>query len=536
MPIESGRTPSRTHSGAHVLAIDLGSGGPKSAVIDDNARIVASASERVPIILLPDGGAEQDPGAWWAGVLKTAKEAITDSGVSPDSIIAVTCTSQFSVVVPVDENGDHLMNAVHWLDIRGGRYNREIIRGFPSIQGYGIGKLMTWVRLTGLAPTRSGVDGIGHILFIKHERPEIFKKTHKFLEPLDFLNLRLTGRCVATQESMMPMLLIDSRKWGCTEYDDRLLRMTGLPRDMFPDLVENRERIGTLLPSVAAELGLSPSTPVIAGTNDSNASAIGAGAVRDFDAIFYIGTSLVLTCQLPFKKTDLFHTMTVMPSGIRDRYLLMAEQGTGGKVLEFFLKNIIYPDDEFATGTMPDDAFVRANTVAAEAPPGSGGLIFMPWLNGTICPEENGDIRGGFFNMSLSTTRAHMTRAVMEGLALNNRWTLHYAEKFTGRTFPSFRFAGGGALSGLWAQINADILSVPIHVVDDPTRTALRGAALLAFNKMGYRSFEEIPDLVKITGTYTPDGSTGPVYESLYANYREIFARNKKIFTSLNGA
>ncbi len=534
MTVESARNGNLPLSGTHVLAIDLGSGGPKSAVISDTGRVIASASERVPILLLPNGGAEQDPGAWWAGALRTAKKAITGSGASPDNIIAVTCTSQFSVVVPIDENGDHLMNAVHWLDTRGGPYNREIIRGFPSIQGYGIGKLLAWVKRTGLAPTHSGVDGIGHILFIKHERPEIFRRTHKFLEPIDFLNLRLTGRCAATQESMIPMLVIDSRKWGCTEYDAKLLRLAGLSRDIFPDLVENRAQVGTLLPEVAAELGLSPSTPVIAGSNDTNASVIGSGAVRDFDGIIYIGTSLVLTCHLPFKKTDLFHTMTTMPSGIRDRFLLMAEQGTGGKALEFFLKNIVYAEDGFGTGAIPDDVYDRANAIAAGVPPGCDGVLFMPWLNGTICPEENGDIRGGFFNLSLSSTRGQMTRAVMEGLAYNSRWTLHYAEKFTGRRFPSFRFAGGGALSALWAQIHADILGAPIHVVDDPTRTTLRGAALLAFNKLGRRSIDEFPDLVSITRTYTPEESTRRVYDAMYTQFRELFTRNKKIFTALN--
>ena len=534
MATTQGSTAPGTTRDPHILAIDLGSGGPKSAVISGNGKVTASAAERVPIILLPNGGAEQDPAAWWSGALRTAKKAIADSGVSPGSIIAVICTSQFSVAVPVDENGDHLMNAIHWLDSRGGRYNREIIRGFPSIQGYGIGKLLKWVRLTGMAPTHSGVDDIGHILFVKNERPDIYRKTHKFLEPLDYLNLRLTGKIAATQESMITMLLVDARTWGCTEYDDRLLRLAGLPREKFPDLLPNRSVIGPLLPSVAAELGLSPSTPVIAGLYDTNASAIGSGAIQDFDGIIYIGTSLVLTCHLPFKKTDLFHTMTTMPSGIKDRYLLFAEQGTGGKALEFFLRNIVYADDAFGTGDMPDDAFIRANTIAAGAPAGCDGVLFMPWLNGTICPQENGDARGGFFNMSLSSTRSLMTRAVLEGLAYNSRWTLQFAEKFSGRTFPSFRFAGGGALSPLWAQIHADILGRPVNVVEDPTHTTLRGAALLALNKMGVRSVEEFPDLVKITKTYVPDTSTRPVYDRLFTQFRELFARNGKIFTALN--
>jgi xylulokinase len=534
METRPGNTAPRSTRDPHILAIDLGSGGPKSALINDTGKVVASATERVPILLLPNGGAEQDPAAWWSGALQTAKQAIAASGVKPDSIIAVICTSQFSVAVPVDENGDHLMNAVHWLDTRGGPYNRAIIAGFPSIQGYGIRKLLKWVKLTGMAPTHSGVDDIGHILFVKHERPDIYRKTHKFLEPLDYLNLRLTGKIAATQESMITMLMVDARKWGCTEYDDRLLRLAGLPRDIFPDLLPNRAVIGPLLPSVAAELGLSPSTPVIAGLYDTNASAIGSGAIQDFDGIIYIGTSLVLTCHLPFKKTDLFHTMTTMPSGIRDRHLLFAEQGTGGKALEFFLKNIVYAGDEFGTGAMPDDAFIRANTIAAGVPAGCDGVLFMPWLNGTICPQENGEARGGFFNLSLSSNRGHMTRSVLEGLAFNSRWTLGFAEKFAGRTFPSFRFAGGGALSPLWAQIHADILGVPINVVDDPTHTTLRGAALLALDKMGVRSVEEFPDLVKIARTYVPDPSTRPVYDRMFNQYRELFARNRKIFTALN--
>jgi xylulokinase len=272
----------------------------------------------------------------------------------------------------------------------------------------------------------------------------------------------------------------------------------------------------------------------MAGINDTNASAIGAGAVREFDGVIYIGTSLVLTCHLPFKKTDLFHLMTSMPSPVRSRYLLMAEQGTGGKSLEFFLRSIVYADDGFATGPVPDDVYERVNHIAAKVPAGSEGVLFLPWLNGTLAPEENATARGSFFNLSLSSTRSHMTRALLEGIAYNNRWTVGPAEKFIGRKFDHFRFAGGGALSDVWAQIHADVLGVPIHQVANPTHVTTRGAAFLAFDKLGVRSLGELKDRVQIRRVFEPDESNRALYDKMYAQFRALYKRNKKVFAALN--
>lgn len=519
----------------HVLAIDLGSGGPKAAVVSESGQIRASASEKVALNLLPNGGVEQDPMEWWAGIKRAAKKAINESGVAPENITAVSCDSQYFVIVPVDNKGEPLMNAIHWLDSRGAPYNTSLIRGFINIEGYGITKLLRWIRLTGLAPSKSGIDSVGHILFLKHECPDIYRNTWKFLEPMDFIAMRLTGRCAASQETMIPFMAVDNRTWGVTDYHEGLLRLAELDREKLPDLVTNKDFVGPLLPEVAHELGLMPSTRVIAGSNDTNASAIGSGSVRDFDGLIYIGTSLVLTCHLPFKKTDIFHAITTMPSPLADRYLLFAQQGTGGKALEFYLNTMVYGQDEFSTGPMPGDLYLRANSMASDSPAGSGGVIFMPWLNGTITPEENGTVRGGFFNLSLSTNRAHMTRAVMESIAFNNRWTSEVAEKFIGKPFKCFRFAGGGALSELWAQIHADVLGVPIHQVDDPTRTTLRGTAMLAINRLGLRRVDEIPGLVKIRKIYEPNPANKAVYDKLFRQYRQLFIRNKKIFKALNG-
>jgi xylulokinase len=523
-----------SNSPKYVLAIDLGSGSYKAAIVSDIGEVIASAEENITTHLLPDGGAEQDPEQWWNGAKKSAKSVIVQSKVTPEDIVAVGCDSQWSVVVPVDENAAPIMNAVHWLDTRGGKYNRRIASGFPRVQGYNLFKLMKWIKLAGMVPTHSGVDSLGHVLFIKNERPDIYARTHKFLEPMDYLTSRLTGKITATQKTMSIFMIMDIRQWGSLEYSDELLDMAGVEREKFPELIPNDGVVGPLDPSVAQELGLLPTTRVIAGIGDSNVSAIGSGAVRDFETIIYIGTSYYMNCHVPFKKTDINHMMGSLPCPFRSKYMLFAEQGTGGRCVEHYLKNIVYPDDEFNTGPKPDDAYERFNTIASRAPAGSGGVIYLPWLNGTIAPAENPNARGGFMNLSLNTTRSHMTRAIMEGLAYNNRWAKGAAEKFIGRSIKQFRFSGGGALSDVWAQIHADVLGVPIHQIDDPINTTVRGTALLAFVSLGYRSVDEIPELIKIKQVFEPDGANQALYDRMYTQYRELFKKNKKIFAALN--
>jgi len=519
----------------HVLAIDLGSGSIKAAVVSETGRVIACAAAPVATRLLENGGAEQDPRAWWEDALETARRAVRDSDVPPDAIVAVACDSQWSVVVPVDKNAEPLMPAVHWLDTRGAPYNRKITAGFPRVKGYGLAKVLKWIRRTGLAPTHSGVDSLGHLLFIKNERPEIYRQTHKFLEPMDYLTARLTGRITATQKTMAPFMVSENRTWGTRDYSPALLAMAGLDAGKFPELIENDGIVGPLSPAVAKTLGLRPETPVIAGIGDSNASAIGSGAVRDFETILYIGTSFYMTAHVPFQKTDILHMMTSLPSPFPNRYYLLGEQGAGGKCLDFFMNALLYADDAFVTGDRPEDAYRRFTAVAAEAPAGSGGLIFLPWLNGSIVPDEDPHVRGGFMNLSFNTERRHMARSIMEGLAFNNRWTREAAESFFGRKIESFRFSGGGAQSDLWAQIHADVLGVPIHQVDDPVNSSVRGAALLAFVILSHLKIENIPDLVPIRRTFHPDPANREVYDKLYRQYRALFKRNRKIFKALNG-
>ncbi len=517
-----------------VLAIDLGSGGPKVGLVGLDGKVVASGFRRTSVILLPDGGAEQDPSEWWSSVSETARQVILEAGVSPEEIIAVSVTSQWSVVVPVNERGDPVMNAVHWMDTRGGHHNRELMKGFPSVSGYYIPRLLKYLKKAGMPPTISGMDSVGHMLFIKNERQEVYQRTYKFLEPMDYLNLKLTGKFSATQNTVFAFISTDNRRLGQTKYDPDLVAMNGIPQEKLPDLLPVDAILGTLTPAAAEELGLLPSTIVIAANNDNSTSAIGAGAISDHDAAAVLGSSGYLAFHIPKMIGDVVHMMTSMPSALPGRYLAMVEMGNNGKVLDSYLNNLVYAKESTDIYELPDNIYERANQLAAMAPPGSEGVIFMPWYNGSLAPHEAPHMRGGILNLSHKSNRTHITRAVFEGMSYNWRWLIQSAEKVFHCKFKSLRLTGGGALSEIWCQIMADVLGIPMHQQADPRMSNVLGAAFLAFNRLGLISLEEIPARIPFNRTYEPRPETAALYEHMFQQYLACHKNLASIYKALN--
>ncbi|TMA45887.1 MAG: xylulose kinase, partial [Deltaproteobacteria bacterium] len=234
-----------------VLAIDMGSSSAKVALVSDRAEVVASAVRPIRTMILPGGGAEQDPEEWWRAVIGAAQATLVEAAGARDRIIAVVCTTQWAVTVPVDAEGNALGNAISWMDTRGGAYVRGRVEGWPRVAGYDLRKLLAWLRYTGGAPVRSGVDGLGHVLYLQQERPDVYARAHKFLEPMDYLNLRLTGRFAATYGTIFPYWVTDNRDPRRIDYVPALLRYAGVERAKFPDLVPVDAVLGALRPTVA---------------------------------------------------------------------------------------------------------------------------------------------------------------------------------------------------------------------------------------------------------------------------------------------
>jgi xylulokinase len=512
----------------YILAIDLGTSGPKVAVVAADGAVVGSEFEPVELHLFPGGGAEQDPAEWWMAIGTASRRLLGSNLVPSGEIAGVSVTAQWSGTVAIGRDGAALGNAIIWMDSRGARYVEDLIGGPVRLQGYDPRKLRKWVTLTAGAPAGSGKDPIAHILYLRHDVPEVYAAAETFLEPKDYLNYRLTGETAASFDSIALHWVTDNRNPASIDYNEDLLTYADIDRSCLPGLLPATAVIGNVTADAAAHLGLSPGIPVIVGTPDIHSAAIGSGATADFSGHLYIGTSSWLICHVPFKKTDIAHGIASLPAAIPNRYLAANEQETAGKALEW-IGGVLYPG-------VPDrsDVYREMNRIAAAVSPGSGGVIFTPWLFGERTPVEDSTLRGGFFNQSLETGRAEMIRAVFEGVAYNSRWLLEYVEKFTRKRLDPIVMVGGGARSDLWCQIHADVLGRTIRQAAEPVMVNVRGAGLLGHAALGHIDWVDIPAMVPMAATYEPRGEHRATYDRLWAAFRRIHKANRRTYRKLN--
>jgi len=515
-----------------VLAIDLGTSGPKVAIVSLQGALLATGRSAVATLHLPDGGVEQDPEAVWSATKSACLAALKASPVPAASVVAVICTSQYSSIVPVDAAGRPTANMVLWLDKRGTTARLRSAPDFPRFAD-SPPRLLNWLRLHGLPPVAGGIS-LTHLRHFKFARPDVYERTAKFLEPMDYLTLRLTGRATANQCTAFMSLVTDNRRLDATDYHPGLVRQSLIDRDKLPDLVPLDAVVGTVLPSVAEELGLSPRTRVVTGLNDTQAGGMGTAAFAGSHGAISIGSTSVMIAHVPFKRTDIRHAILSVPSPVPDTYFVMAENGTGGNTLEHFLEKLVYPSDPFGH-LAAEHHFERLQRAIHEVRPGSGGVLFLPWLAGSMAPAADDHVRGGFLNVGLATTRSQLARAVLEGVALNLRWLRGPVERFARRSLSHFVFYGGAAESDAWSQILADVLDAPVHQARHPQYITSLGAGLLAFQRLGLLGFDEFEARVPIARRYEPNPANRALYDHLAAQFVEIFRRTRPVFRALNG-
>lgn len=482
---------------ASVLAVDLGTGGPKVAVVDADGGTLAWSAEPVTTVHVGTDGAEQDPHEMWAATVRACRRTLAAWGGDPAQLEAVAVTSQYMSTVPVAADGTPTGPCIMWMDGRGGPDNLALLddESFPL-----------WVERHGLIPLPSGNDGLGHIAVLRRLHPDAYAAAAAFVEPMDYLVARMTGRVSATQSTAWSLLCCDNRTWGVTEYDAELVAAARIDQTKLPPLRPMHGWAGELTARAAIELGLPPGLPVAPGTIDSITSAVGTGALGPDAGSVVIGTTAVFVSHITTQRGDLGTGLFAVPSPLPGRWFVMAENGMGGRALEWLLRSVAYPDDAFTPGAVPPpDAYERAEAAAASVPVGSAGVQFLPWLLGSIAPAPSDDVRAAFVGLGLGHTRAHLTRAVMEGVALNLAWLAPYVESFVGTRFDHVHFGGGAALSRVWGQALADALDRPVHRLADPRATNCRGAAFLALAELGHLRLDDVPGLLQVAEVHEPD-------------------------------
>jgi xylulokinase len=506
-----------------ILAIDSGSSAVKAAVVDVEGQIRGTGIAQIETILGEGGAAEQCPRQLWDAVLHASKSALNGARGDDCHVIGVACSSQYSSVIPVGADGEASGNLVLWRDTRGARQVRALLDAHP-------GAVDTWAEIHGLPPSREGRDTLAHMLHIKNDEPEVYERTSALLEPADFLSLKFSGVVSATPCSVFKMLLTDNRDSRAQSYDPTLVALSGIDPEKLPALAEPGTVLGDVIPAVAAELTIPGNAKVVCSMNDNHAVAMGTAALERATAGLSIGTTANISALIDGMKSDRKRRLSSMPTPLAGRNMVMAENGLGGKVLDISLDQIFYPDGPRSA----EQRFADFEAAARRAAPGSGGVIFLPWLNGAGSPASNADARAGFLNISVDTTRDDLMRAMFEGIVFNLRWLNDAVEDFVETTFDHLMFTGGGAQSDTCAQIMADVFDRPIHQMLTPRYAPCRGLAFFAFCRIGVLGEHDQMDFLHVKQTYEPRPALRALYAEHFGQMLQAFDRTTPIVAALN--
>jgi xylulokinase len=513
--------------GRCVLAIDLGSSGVKAAVVDPEGVVRGGLGEGLPTVLTPGDGAEQDPAIWWEVIGRCCRGALARTGTAAAEIGLVAVTSQYTSTVAVDAAGLPLANAIMWMDGRTGAYHPFATRE-PAEQRE---LVECWVERHGMPP--GGGDVLGQMAFVRTCWPDVWNRAAALVQPVDHLLARITGVLAANPNTAFPLLLVDNRRWNTAVYSDELLARSGADASRLPPLQPFGVPRGAVTAAAADHLGITTAAVAMGGTIDTTTSSVGTGAVDGSTRGLMIGTTAVVLAHVGAKREDLAHAITSAPSPVPGRYALIAENGTGGKSLDVFVNNIVYPDDGLA-GPRPGDAFDRVIAAAASVPPGANGVLFLPWLVGSMAPRFDRHQRGAFLGLGLGSNRADMARAVLEGVAVNLARLVPHVTAVAGCGEVPIRFGGGGAASALWGQILADATGATVQRLADPGFTNCRGAALVALAESGDVDWADIPSLVQVAQVHEPDPLAVQRYAPLVVAFDEFQQLTSPFFRHLH--
>jgi xylulokinase len=497
------------------LGIDIGSTNVKVVLVRDDGT-VSAAAER-PLTWHRDGeAAEQDADDQWAAVLGALGEVASVAGApAMADVAAVGLCGQYSSIVPVRADATPLAPMRLYLDQRGTAHCHAVLGRHEEA-------FATWLDRHPIPPVGGGL-GLGHLLAFQLDEPAVHDQTAAYLEPVDYVAARLTGVLAATQSSMFASQLIDNRRLGVTSYDDELVAMAGVDPARLPPLVPVGSVVGGVRADVAVPLGLRPDVPVLTGMTDSCAGAVATGADRSGRVGIAIGTTGVVLSSVDRLGMDADHEVLAMPGLRTDRYLVSAENGIAGRSVEHVLARFVHADDALGRHGA-DDPFAGFDAALAASPAGARGVRFLPWFSGSMSPQADSSVRGGFVGVSLDAERVDLVRAAAEGVAHNLRWLLGPVEQFTGQPTDEVVLTGGAARSPGWSQIVADVLQHPVRTLADPGHAGARAAAGWALGQLAGDGGPAGGDAwIRTDGEFHPDASTAEVHAHAQGQFTAAF-------------
>jgi xylulokinase len=457
-----------------------------------------------------EGWAEQDPRVYWTAIKTTARRILKTTKIDPRTIAAFTLDAMMLSVIPVDVAGRPVRKTILWLDVRATDFVNDYMNRFP------MGDLLA----KGIIPVASAKDPLPKLLWIKKKEPHIFAKAARFVDVKDWILYQCGVGDFYTDWTcacLWNYFNLNTRQ----PQADLIEEGIGIPMDRLATLAKTTDILGTLSPTAARELGLTTKTQVVCGCGDVPAVAIGSGAIADGKPHLYVGSSGWIAEHQKEVQFDLTGAGTIA-SANPDRLLLTGQMESAGACLAWLVDNLFAAEQRQAK-VKGGDVYDQVLQAAAKVPPGSRGLLYLPWPAGERCPFINPYVRAGFLNLSLDHTRAHLARSVLEGVAYNTRWI---QDIFTtlGHPVAALNVCGGGARSLLWLQILADVLNVPLRRVTTLQDAGSIGVALVASVALRvFKSFAALEGLFTVDREFHPDAGRAATYARLYKAFREHF-------------
>lgn len=494
---------------AYLLGIDVSTTGVKALLVDQQGGVIGSANTEQPLSTPQPLWSEQNPLDWWNGAVNSIQTVLANTGISGDNIQGVGLTGQMHGLTLLDKNGQVLRPAILWNDQRTAAQCDEIRAR--------VGKSRL-IQITG----NDALTGFTapKVLWVQENEPEVYQKTAHILLPKDYVRYRLTGDFAIDRADAAGTILLNikTRDWS-----PEMLEALQIPTGWLPKTYEGPEITGVISAEAARLTGLKAGTPVIAGGGDQAAQAVGVGAVQPGIVALTLGTSGVVfaTTGQPFVEPE--GRLHAFCHSVPGRWHLMGVMLSAAGSLRWY-RDTVAPGSDYDSLLAP----------AAEIPPGSEGLLFLPYLTGERTPHPDPLVRGGFTGLTIRHGLAHMTRAVLEGVAFGLRDSFELM-KSTGLTgIRQVRVSGGGARSPLWRQILADVLNSELITVNT-TEGAAFGAALLAGVGAGvWDSVDKACDAtIKQTGQTTP-GKNAENYQPVYEIYRKLYPAIREISHELS--
>lgn len=481
-----------------LLGVDISTTGAKALLIDQEGRVVSSATTPLTLQTPQPLWSEQDPQEWWKSAVESIRQVIEAADIDPADIAAIGLTGQMHGLVMLDNSGRVLRPAILWNDQRTAAQCDQIRTR--------VGK-QRLIQVTG----NDALTGFTapKILWVRDHEPDVYSQVRHILLPKDYIRYRLTGEYAVDRAGGSGTILFDLEK---RTWSPEILAALEIPAEWLPATFEGPEITGQVSQQAASETGLVPGTPVVGGAGDQAAQAVGVGAVEPGIIALTLGTSGVVFAPTESALIEPEGRLHAFCHAIPGRWHFMGVMLSAAGSLQWHRDTIA-----------PELSFDELVAEAVEISPGSEGLLFLPYLTGERTPYPDPFARGAWIGLTIRHRRAHLTRAVLEGVAFGLKDSFGLIKNAGLGAVDQVRVSGGGAKSPLWKQILADVLDVELVTVNT-TEGAAFGAALLA--GVGAGIFTDVQEAcsqaIDITGKTSP-GEAVRAYRDFYPQYQELY-------------